>query len=127
MSPHHPFDERWLEGQVTAVLKHLATPFLFLDSNDTIVYSNEKSDAFLQEVGIPRTQSLGGCFWSVFDALKGSCAESELSRVREQQVPVKFEVPFSPLSGWLEITAYPCPEGVGLFYRDVTERKLTQE
>ena len=43
-----------------------------------------------------------------------------------EQIPIEFDNYFEPLGKWFENAVYPSPSGVGVFYRDVTEKVRTQ-
>jgi len=47
---------------------------------------------------------------------------SELHRAMREQTPVEFDNYFAPLGRWFENSVYPSPSGVGVYYRDITER-----
>jgi signal transduction histidine kinase len=58
--------------------------------------------------------------------LRGSSFEAECRRAMSEQTAVHFEV-FSSLSlRWLEIHAFPTPEGLSVYFRDITSRKSAE-
>src|SRR5206468_8451729 len=48
-------------------------------------------------------------------------------RVMTEQIPVQFEASDAAGRIWFEMHAYPSGDGVSVFFRDVTERKRTEE
>jgi light-regulated signal transduction histidine kinase (bacteriophytochrome) len=42
------------------------------------------------------------------------------------EVPVHFENYFEPWDQWFDISAYPSPEGLAVYFRDITERKRSE-
>ncbi|PTL74924.1 hypothetical protein DAT35_57725 [Vitiosangium sp. GDMCC 1.1324] len=50
----------------------------------------------------------------------------EYRRAMVEQVTSEFEAYFEPLHAWFEVHAYPSPEGLSVYVRDVTERKRTE-
>jgi PAS domain S-box-containing protein len=45
----------------------------------------------------------------------------------ETQEPVSFEDCYEPLDLWTEVTAYPSPDGLSVFFSDVTDRRRREE
>ena len=45
-----------------------------------------------------------------------------------ENVPVQFEEFYpEPLNAWFEVRAYPSPAGLSILFRDITERRKTEE
>jgi signal transduction histidine kinase/ActR/RegA family two-component response regulator len=58
---------------------------------------------------------------------RGTVFQQEYERALRQQCSVSFET-VSPLSNrWLEVRAYPTQQGLTVYFRDVTDRKLAEE
>src|SRR5690554_2733296 len=51
----------------------------------------------------------------------------EYNRSMTQNVPSHFEVFFDSLSIWLEVSCYPSPSGLSIFFKDISERKINEE
>src|SRR6185503_15235492 len=66
-------------------------------------------------------------FWTEFPHLKGSAIEENYQRVMTEQIPVEFEMSDPAGKTWFEMRAYPSGGGVSVFFRDVTERKRSEE
>jgi len=102
-------------------------PFLLLDRDWRIVLVNTSQELATRK---PRADTLGRVFWDVWPETREptSAYLSELTRCMEERVPVQFEEFFRPAQMWTEVTAYPAgADGVAVFFRDVTERKRTEE
>jgi signal transduction histidine kinase len=59
--------------------------------------------------------------------IRGTVFQQEYERALREQCSVTFET-VSPLtSGWVEVRAYPTPQGLAAYFRDVTDRKQAEE
>ncbi|OYR82335.1 histidine kinase, partial [Halorubrum ezzemoulense] len=66
---------------------------------------------------------LGADVWAEFPAAIGEEYETNYRRAMETQESVSFESYYEPLDLWTEVTAYPSPDGLSVFFADATERK----
>ncbi|HZH36360.1 MAG TPA: PAS domain S-box protein, partial [Flavisolibacter sp.] len=48
---------------------------------------------------------------------------TEYHRAVNEKVAVQFEEYFPPLNMWIDVSAYPSPEGLSVYFKDVTEKK----
>ncbi len=70
---------------------------------------------------------LGAVFWTAFPVLRGSIVERNFFRAMQQNTPSSFET-LSLITGkWVEIAAYPSPDGLWVYVKDVSERKRTEQ
>jgi PAS domain S-box-containing protein len=63
----------------------------------------------------------------VFPQEVGNLGYQEFHRAINQQVSVVFEEFSQSLDKWLEIHAYPSPDGIAVYFRDITTRKRAEE
>jgi PAS domain S-box-containing protein len=66
---------------------------------------------------------LGRSQWEIFPSLVGGHVEREFRRALTDRVAVHVEVWFDPTASWFEAHLYPAAEGLGIYFRDITERK----
>ncbi len=45
----------------------------------------------------------------------------------EHDQPVSFEAPYAPLGGWYELSAWPGPDGLSVYFRDITGRRTAEQ
>ena len=60
----------------------------------------------------------------------GRAAGEQYRRAMRDRMPVTFENNYVWPDGreaWVEVRAYPAPDGLAIFYRDVSERKQAEE
>jgi PAS domain S-box-containing protein len=106
------------------LLESITDAFYALDERWCFTYVNQRA---LDYFGKQRTELLGRCFWNVFPMAKGSALEEQYERASHEQRSVSFET-LSPLTGrWVEVRAYPTPQGLAVNFRDISERKQMEE
>jgi PAS domain S-box-containing protein len=102
------------------LLESITDAFYALDERWCFTYVNQRA---LDYFGKNREELLGKCFWDVFPMAKGSVLEEQYKGAAHGQRSVFFET-LSPLTGrWVEVRAYPTPQGLAVNFRDIAERK----
>ena len=108
----------------TRILESITDAFMAFDSDWRFTYVNDQSERIM---GRQRGDLLGRNFWDEFPATVGTTFEREYRRAVADGVTVTFEEFYPPLDMWFEVRAYPSPEGLSVFYRDVSARKRAEE
>jgi PAS domain S-box-containing protein len=107
-----------------ALLESITDAFYALDRECRFTYLNQRA---LDHFGATRETLLGQVVWDVFPVTRGTVFQQEYERALREQGSVAFET-VSPLSsGWIEVRAYPTRQGLAVYFRDVTDRKLAEE
>lgn len=107
-----------------ALLESITDAFYALDGEFRFTYLNQRA---LDHFGKPREDLLGRVAWDVFPASRGTIFQHEQERALRAQCAIAFEA-ISPLSGkWLELRAFPTPQGLAAYFRDITDRKAAEE
>src|SRR5207253_4387132 len=65
--------------------------------------------------------------WEAFPQAVGLRFYPEYRRAVSEQIAVSFEEYYPPLQTWFEVHAYPSPDGLSVYFRDITERKRSEE
>jgi PAS domain S-box-containing protein len=125
-------ERRWAEEERKRLLHELSTTveritdaFFSVDPEWRIVYMNT---AAARITGRSVNELLGKNLWEEFAAAVHTEIHERLQRAMREQVPVHFEAYYpQPLNLWLELYAYPSREGLSVYYRNITERKLLEE
>ncbi len=108
-----------------SVLESISEGVIVLDREWRIVFVNAAAEGFTRQ---PRAAMVGRRFWDLFPDTGGYRCPGEYRRAMADNVPVHFEELLStPEDCWFEIRAYPSPERLSIFVRDVTERRQAQE
>ena len=106
--------------QYEETLERIDDAFFALDDEWRFTYVNEKAATLLDR---DPDELLGAEVWEEFPAAIGREYERNYRRAMEEQETVSFEEHYEPLDLWTEVTAYPSPDGLSVFFSDVTDRK----
>jgi PAS domain S-box-containing protein len=108
--------------EVTSILESMTDCFFALDSNLQLTYINRPGEVVF---GKSRDKLLGKKMTDVFKV--NDTVLSNFHKVNNEKKTVNFEILSETLGGkWLEISAYPKEIGLTCFFRDITNRKKTQ-
>ena len=112
--------------QITAILERISDGFAALDSQSRFTFLNHKCEEIFQRLKQQKTSFLGKNLWEEFPALLGTEIEQHYRRAVQDQVTVEFETHLKPLNSWYIVRVYPSPDGVSLYFLDITRRKSTE-
>ncbi|MGY1811155.1 SpoIIE family protein phosphatase [Blastococcus sp. SYSU D00820] len=109
---------------VARVLEAMKEAFFALDRQWRFSYVNREAEQVLAR---PREELLGGVIWELFPAAPGSDFERYYRAAAETGEEQVFEAYYpEPLDAWYEVRAWPNPDGLSVYFLDVTERRLAQ-
>ncbi|MBN3898013.1 MAG: PAS domain S-box protein [Nostoc sp. NOS(2021)] len=111
----------------TRTLENMSNAFITLDRDWRIIYQNAEAERIN---GKPRTEVIGKSHWEEWTASVGTNVERQYRRAIAEQIPVHFEHHYyfpSKYDLWLEIHAYPCEDGLDIFFRDISQRKQAEK
>ncbi|WP_082483319.1 PAS domain-containing hybrid sensor histidine kinase/response regulator [Rubellimicrobium mesophilum] len=111
------------ERRLRSVLDGMDEAFGLLDRDFRILTFNQAAMALESR---PLEEILGRCHWEVYPGSEGSELGRLYRRAMDERVPVELEHRYVWPDGtprWLDMRAYPVPEGLAVFWRDITARK----
>jgi PAS domain S-box-containing protein len=111
------------ERQITDTLERITAAFIALDPAGRLTYLNARAGELLRR---PREDLIGCDFWDVFPEAAGSDFAMRLREATTAQSTVEFDALSTTLNRWLEVHAYPAPEGLSIYLQDVTERRKAE-
>ncbi|GAB2473867.1 SpoIIE family protein phosphatase [Jatrophihabitans fulvus] len=118
-------DRRAAEAQVAAVLESMTTAFFSLDTDWRFRYVNAEATKLLDRT---RDDLLGGVIWDLFPAANGSDFETHYRQVMDTGEAVTFDAYYpEPLDAWYEVRASRTPDGLAVYFVDVTTRRRVQQ
>ncbi|MCF6377382.1 SpoIIE family protein phosphatase [Nocardioides KLBMP 9356] len=113
------------EARVGRVLESMSSAFYQLDDEWRFTYVNSEAERLL---GAGRAHLVGRSVWEEFPAAVGSDFEVNYRTAVESGRPVSFEAYYPPpLDGWYEVRAWPSPEGLAVYFVDITDRRRAQD
>ncbi|MDR7093430.1 diguanylate cyclase (GGDEF)-like protein/PAS domain S-box-containing protein [Hydrogenophaga laconesensis] len=113
-----------LAMRLTTTLASITEAFVTLDRQCCFTYLNQESERLLQK---STADLLGLEVWQGFSAGLAQRLKDQLTRSLNTNRRVELEDFFPTLGKWLEVRAYPFAEGLAVYFRDVTERRRSQE
>lgn len=114
---------RKLYEEKNTILESIGDGFFALDQNWIVTYWNKEAENMLY---VPKSKVVGQYLWDVFPDSVGSVSYKKYHEALETNKQLLFEDYFPNLEKWFEITAYPSDKGLSVYFKDVTERKLSQ-
>jgi PAS domain S-box-containing protein len=114
---------RKLYEEKNTILESIGDAFFAINKNWVVTYWNKEAEKMLM---VPKDKIVGQYLWDVFSESIGSVSYEKYHEAIETNQQVFFEDYFQPLDKWFEISAYPSENGLSVYFKDVTERKLSQ-
>ncbi len=116
-------DESVLRPDLSLVLERITDGFFALDAQWRFAYMNAEARKLLHA----REEFLGVFWLDAFPKARGRLFEREYRRAMRDQRPVQFVEYSQTANRWFEVKAYPSPDGLSVYFRDVTARIEAQQ
>jgi PAS domain S-box-containing protein len=117
--------ERSAAARVTRVLDAMPAGFYSLDREWRFTHVNAEAERLL---GRSREDLLGRVIWDDWPAALDSIFEKSYREAVRTGKPVAFDAYYpAPLDGWYELRAWPSPDGLSVYFLEITERRRIQE
>lgn len=110
-------------ARLANILESLTDAFVALDHEWRFTYVNRVAEQLLKR---SRQELLGRVAWEEFPEAVGSRFQREYERAVREQTPVHFVEFYPPLAAWFEVRADPTPDGLAIYFEDVSERLATE-
>jgi diguanylate cyclase (GGDEF)-like protein/PAS domain S-box-containing protein len=111
------------EEQLSRVLDHTTDGVIALDRDFRITYANPNAVA----THFSDRPYLGLPMWQVLGSSPDNAFYTNYRTALARQAPLRFEAHFAQSDMWFEDHVFPTPDGLTIFYRDVTERRRLRE
>lgn len=107
-----------------SILERVHDGFVAMDPDYRVTYWNREAEILLRT---PREAVMHKMVWDCFPEEAANLFKPHYERAMQTQQPVHFETYLSLVNAFFEVNAYPSPEGLSVFFRDITHRKETEE
>jgi two-component system sensor kinase FixL len=115
------------DGQAQALLQLISEGFVLVDSGLRVVDMNTEGERI---DGRARAQVVGNTLWEAWPDLEhAELGQLWVSAMRDKK-PVSLEHYYTWPDGrqaWLEMRAYPSRDGLAIFFRDISDRKASED
>lgn len=115
-----------LNHQISSILERISDGFVALDNSWRFTYLNRKGEEMFRRLQKSKGSLLGKVLWEEFPEIVGTEIEQNYRRAAQDQVTVEFETTIQPLDAWFIIRAYPSPDGLSIYFLDISRRKRTE-
>jgi len=112
------------DQEYKTILERVSDAFVALDKNWVYTYVNKKA---AQIFGRQPEDMVGKHIWTEFPEGIGQPFYKAYYRAMENQKYEYIQEYYSPYDLWFENHIYPSPDGLTIYFADVTERKKTEE
>jgi len=113
------------DARVARILESMSAAFFSLDNEWRFTYVNAEAERLL---GRPREQLIGGEIWELFPSAVGSDFERQYRGAAASGQPTSFEAYYpAPLDSWYNVRAWPGPDGLSVYFLDISEQREMQE
>lgn len=109
--------------QKSSILENITDAYFCLDKEWRFQCANSKTERLWKQ---NKNRLIGRNIWDLFPEMVNSQFYSEFIRANESGKAVQFEEQLPTINRWFEVYAYPAPEGLLIYLRDITERKLME-
>lgn len=112
------------EARVSRLLEAMPMAFFQLDSRWRFVFLNSEAHRVMGDIG---TELVGGTIWEMFPDAVGSDFETHYRGAVATGEPVEFEAYYPPpIDRWFEVRGWPTPDGLSVYFIDITDRRRIQ-
>ncbi|MBD8532514.1 MULTISPECIES: PAS domain-containing protein [unclassified Massilia] len=116
---------RAAHGNLQRVLDSITDGLAVLDRNWNYTYFSETGATML---GVRSADLIGKNFWDLFPHAAQLMFGKEYRRAMDTGVVTHFEDYYpEPLNKWVECRCYPSPDGLSVYFRDVSDRRRAQD
>ncbi len=111
-------------SQLRDLLERISDAFVALDVNWRYTYVNRHAATLF---GRRPEDLLGKHVWTEFPEAVGHPFQKAYERALAEQQSLQIEGFFEPWNRWFEVRIYPSPEGLSIFFHEITERKRAEQ
>lgn len=110
--------------RLETTLESITDAFLTFDRDWRFTYLNREAERLLRR---PKEELLGRNVWVEFPEAGEGAVRREYERAVRENRTVGFREYFAPLETWFEIRAFPSPDGLAVYFRDITESRRVEQ
>jgi len=105
------------------ILESIGDAFFAVDAQWNVTYWNKEAENLLKR---KRSDAIGRNLWELYPETVGTDYFTYYSRAARDNTVQHFETLYEPMQMWTEVSAYPSPSGLSVYFKDVTQRKQAE-
>lgn len=113
-----------LARRLRHTLENISDAFFLLDTEWRFSFLNSKAEDLL---GRPHGELEGRTIWEEFPRTVESRFDTYYREAVSEGHAIRFQEYYPPLAAWFDIDAYPTPDGLAVYFRDISRRKRDEE
>jgi PAS domain S-box-containing protein len=117
-------DKKESDSKINRILESISDGFFTVDKDGILLYWNQRAEKILN---LQRQDVLGKKIFEIFKGITPKKFFTENKEALENNLPIHFEEFVPAYDTWFEVNAYPYEGILSVFFRDVTERKKSEE
>ncbi|MBE9179548.1 PAS domain-containing protein [Oculatella sp. LEGE 06141] len=121
LSQQHPHP---LPPPTNTILESISDGFVSLDRQWRYTYVNSQAEYLL---GKPKAELLGNNAWDIFPELVGTRGHTLIQQAMAEQKAIAYEEFYLTFNKWISVRLYPSPQGMSIYFLDITEQKQAEE
>ena len=110
--------------QLGDVLERVSDALVALDKDWRYTYVNRQAAELF---GRQPEDLLGHHIWTLFPEGVGQPFQLAYQRAMAEQVFIQIETYYEPWDRWFENRIYPSPDGLSIFFHEITDRKRAEQ
>jgi PAS domain S-box-containing protein len=112
------------QRKIQSILENITDAFFSVDCQWNFTYINQAGQ---REMGEISTDLIGKNIWEVLPHVWHDYFYERFSKALFTGRRFDFEQYYEPRSVWWEFHVYPSKDGISVFYRNITERKIAEQ
>ena len=116
-------ESRWRDEERRQIFERITDAFVALDKNWNYAYVNSRA---AQVFGRKPEDLIGKHIWTEFPDAVGQGFDVTYRKAMADQQPAFLEEYYPPYERWFENRIYPSPDGLTIYFHDITERKRAE-
>ncbi|MES2606724.1 MAG: PAS domain-containing protein, partial [Pseudomonadota bacterium] len=115
---------RLLSQRLLTTIENMSEAFYMLDREWRVIYVNQEADRLMDR---NRVVGSGQVLWELFPYLIDTPFYQGFHTAMRDNTHFHYEYFSNAMNNWIELDAYPSPEGLAVYFHSITDRKLMQE
>lgn len=113
-----------LAERLQDTLESMSDAFFLLDKQCCFIFVNSQAEILLRRKA---SELEGSCIWAEFSATPEHIIRSQFETALASGEARHSKSFYAPLDTWLDVSAYPCADGLAVYFRDVTDSEQREQ